>query len=335
VTTLQSGTPINVTISADRANIGISGLQRPDLIGSAPRLNCTQSPTNADLINCFDPSAFAMPAQYTFGNAQRNVLRGPKASITDLSMMKNVPIGGTVRLHPRGDLQRVQYRQLRQPQPGVRFRDVRPYQRDQHHVSEHAAGPAGSKIALLRLLCRAATACEAVLTWAGKNRPLPNEQEASMSNTSRRSFIRRGAAAAAAVTAGAVPTTVAAQAEKAVKKVHYRNGRKPEKTPLFSGTVSYGNLLFIAGIGAHFEGGIEAHTKHVLDQIQEQLVSAGSSMEKVLKCNVYLNDLKDYAGMNEVFQGRFGAEPPVRTTIAAAGGIPGNSLVEIDVIAVI
>jgi enamine deaminase RidA (YjgF/YER057c/UK114 family) len=55
-------------------------------------------------------------------------------------------------------------------------------------------------------------------------------------------------------------------------------------------------------------------------------------MEKVLKCNVYLNDLKNYAGMNEVFQGKFGPEPPVRTTIAS-GGIPGNSLVEIDVIA--
>jgi enamine deaminase RidA (YjgF/YER057c/UK114 family) len=56
-------------------------------------------------------------------------------------------------------------------------------------------------------------------------------------------------------------------------------------------------------------------------------------MEKVLKVNVYLNDLKDYDGMNEVYRGRFGAEPPVRTTIAAAGGIPGNSLVEIDCIA--
>jgi enamine deaminase RidA (YjgF/YER057c/UK114 family) len=37
--------------------------------------------------------------------------------------------------------------------------------------------------------------------------------------------------------------------------------------------------------------------------------------------------------MNEVYDGSFGDEPPVRTTIAAAGGIPGNSLVEIDVIA--
>jgi len=156
-----------------------------------------------------------------------------------------------------------------------------------------------------------------------------------MQKTNRRSFIRRGVTAAAGVTAVAIPTTAAAQTEKPVKKVHYRNGKKPEKTPLFNGTVSYGNLLFIAGVGYHTEGDIKVHTKGVLDQIQQQLESVGSSMEKVVKCNVYLNDLKDYAGMNEMFQGRFGAEPPVRTTIAAAGGIPGNSLVEIDVIAVI
>jgi 2-iminobutanoate/2-iminopropanoate deaminase len=151
-----------------------------------------------------------------------------------------------------------------------------------------------------------------------------------MNKTNRRSFIGSGVAMAAAATAAVVPAS--AQGQPA-KKVHYRNGRKPDKPPLFNGTVSYGNLVFIAGIGAHFEGDIKAHTKHVLDQIQQQLESAGSSMEKVLKCNVYLNDLKDYAGMNEMFQGRFGPEPPVRTTIAAAGGIPGNSLVEIDVIA--
>lgn len=128
----------------------------------------------------------------------------------------------------------------------------------------------------------------------------------------------------------------AAQAQSGpAKKVHYRGGKKPAKTPLFSGAVSYGNLLFIAGKGAHFDGDIKAHTKHVLDEIQKELENAGSSMEKVLKCNVYLNDLNDYKAMNEVFLGRFGPEPPVRTTIAAAGGIPGNSLVEIDVIAYI
>jgi len=156
-----------------------------------------------------------------------------------------------------------------------------------------------------------------------------------MNTTNRRSFIRRGVTAAAGVTAVAIPAKASAQTEKPVKKVHYRNGKKPDKTPLFNGTVSYGNLLFIAGVGYHTEGDIKVHTKGVLDQIQQQLESVGSSMEKVVKCNVYLNDLKDYAGMNEMFQGRFGAEPPVRTTIAAAGGIPGNSLVEIDVIAYI
>jgi len=156
-----------------------------------------------------------------------------------------------------------------------------------------------------------------------------------MAKSNRRHFLTKASAVAAAA---AVPSAARAQgttmsAARPVKKVYWPGGKRPEKTPLFSGVVSTGNLVFIAGIGAHFEGDIKAHTKHVLDQIQDQLASVGSSMEKVLKCNVYLNDLKDYAGMNEMFQGRFGAEPPVRTTIAAAGGIPGNSLVEIDVIA--
>jgi 2-iminobutanoate/2-iminopropanoate deaminase len=140
---------------------------------------------------------------------------------------------------------------------------------------------------------------------------------------------------AALVAASSVVGAAKAEAkEKGKKKVYYREG-KPEKTPLFSGAVSFGNLLFIAGKGAHFPGDIAAHTKHVLDEIEKELTNAGSSMEKVLKVNVYLNDLKDYAGMNEVYQGRFGSEPPVRTTIAPAGGVPGNSLVEIDCIAYI
>jgi enamine deaminase RidA (YjgF/YER057c/UK114 family) len=139
---------------------------------------------------------------------------------------------------------------------------------------------------------------------------------------------------AGALIGPAVPAAAAAETGP-TKKVHWRGGKKPAKPPLFSGAVSYGNLLFIAGKGAHFEGDIKAHTQKVLDEVEAELVAAGSSMNKVLKCNVYLNDLKDYAGMNEVFRGRFGDEPPVRTTIAAAGGIPGNSLVEIDVIAYI
>ena len=104
VTTVQSGMPINVTISADRANIGITNLQRPDLIGAVPEMNCQESPNSRDLINCFDPSAFAMPAQFTFGSAPRNVLRGPKAMITDLSLVKNFPVGGNARFQFRAEI---------------------------------------------------------------------------------------------------------------------------------------------------------------------------------------------------------------------------------------
>jgi 2-iminobutanoate/2-iminopropanoate deaminase len=153
-----------------------------------------------------------------------------------------------------------------------------------------------------------------------------------MSTSNRRNFIGKGAAAAAGVgAAAAVPASAKAKTEK---KVFYADGKKPEKPSLFSRAVSYGNLLFISGIGAHFEGDIKAHTKHVLDEIEKALTDCGSSMEKVLKCSVFLADLKDYDGMNEVFRGRFGAEPPVRTTVSVAG-VPGKSLVEMDVIAYI
>jgi len=110
-----------------------------------------------------------------------------------------------------------------------------------------------------------------------------------------------------------------------------------QDVPLFSGNTKFGNLLFIAGKGAHvapFE--IKAHTEIVLQELEKELKAAGSSMEKVLKVNVYLNDIADYKGMNEVFKGRFGAKPPVRTTVAVAkGGVPGDSLVEMDCIAYI
>jgi 2-iminobutanoate/2-iminopropanoate deaminase len=151
--------------------------------------------------------------------------------------------------------------------------------------------------------------------------------------SNRRKFLTKSTAVAAAVALPAAAQAQTTAGEKPVKKVIWPSGKAPEKPPLFSGIVTFGNMVFIAGIGAHFEGDITAHTKHVLDEIEKRLLSVGSSMNKVLKVNVYLNDLKDYAAMNEAYMGRFGAEPPVRTTIAAAGGIPGNSLVEIDCIA--
>ena len=149
-----------------------------------------------------------------------------------------------------------------------------------------------------------------------------------MKKTHRRRFLTTGVSAAAA-TGAAAPLAAQSRPER---KVHWPGDKRPDN-PLFSPLVTYGNLVFVAGKGAHFEGDIKAHTDHALNTIEAELKRAGSSMDQVMKCNVYLHDLSDYKGMNEVFRGRFGENPPVRTTVATYGGVPGNSLVEIDVIA--
>ena len=147
----------------------------------------------------------------------------------------------------------------------------------------------------------------------------------------RRSLIKKLFGSLVAVTGFGIAANAKSNAgdEKETGNIEY-----DQDVPLFSGHTILGNLVFIAGKGAHFEGDIVAHTDHVLKELEKELILAGSSMEKVLKVTVYLNDIADYQGMNEVYKGRFGKNPPVRTTVAVMkGGVPGNSLVEIDCIA--
>lgn len=151
-----------------------------------------------------------------------------------------------------------------------------------------------------------------------------------MSIEKRRSLLKKLFASAAGVigigTAAKANEAVAPEKEVGDVVMH-------QDVPLFSGHTKFNNLVFVAGKGAHFDGDITAHTKHVLDEVEKELKKAGSSMEKVLKVNVYLHDLNDYKAMNEAYRGRFGNKPPVRTTVAVYGGVPGDSLVEIDCIA--
>lgn len=148
--------------------------------------------------------------------------------------------------------------------------------------------------------------------------------------TERRSVIKRLFASALGV---AGVSSIAKAGSSSVPEKQVFNVTTEQDVPLFSGSTKYNGLVFVAGKGAHFEGDIAAHTEHVLKELEEELKKAGSSMEKVLKVNVYLADLGDYAKMNEVYKGKFGSKPPVRTTVATYGGVPGNSLVEMDCIA--
>ena len=152
-----------------------------------------------------------------------------------------------------------------------------------------------------------------------------------MEKKSRRNLINAGAAAAAGATLLAGATKADAQ-----PKLEKRSPYPDAKPSMYSRAVAYGNMLFLSGVGYHKPGTIEDHTRGVLEEIEKNLVEAGSSLQKCLKVNVYLNDLKDYDRMNAVYRSfNWGDVAPVRTTVAPAAGIPGNLLIEIDCIAYI
>jgi enamine deaminase RidA (YjgF/YER057c/UK114 family) len=150
-----------------------------------------------------------------------------------------------------------------------------------------------------------------------------------MDKKSRRGLLTKTAAAAAGATLLAKPAAAQAKMEK-------RSPYPDAKPSMYSRAVAYGNMLFLSGVGYHKPGTIEDHTRGVLQEIEKNLAEAGSSLQKCLKVNVYLSDLKDYDRMNAVYRTfNWGDIAPVRTTVAPAAGIPGNSLIEIDCIAYI
>lgn len=109
-----------------------------------------------------------------------------------------------------------------------------------------------------------------------------------------------------------------------------------QDVPLFSGYKRFGNLVFVSGRGDRLNGDIKVHTDNVIKVIEAELIKAGSSLNKVLKVNVYLDTLDDFEAMNEVYRGRFGNNPPVRTTVAVTGGLPpADAYIQMDCIAYI
>jgi len=134
----------------------------------------------------------------------------------------------------------------------------------------------------------------------------------------------------------------AAVATLAVQEAHAQTGRavkkdatgKPATQFPFTPVVSFGNLLFISGIGCRIEGTIEEETKWVLDEIEKNLVASGSSLDKVLKVNVFLEDIKEFDRMNSVYKTRkWGSVFPARNTVQPAALPAGDHGLAIDCIA--
>jgi len=103
IVTIRSGLPFNVSTGTDTANTASSGTYRPNLV-KTPTADCTRS----HLVGCIDPTAFSIadlypanPNTYAYGNAGRNLLRGPGLSEVNFSMAKNFPIGERARFQFR------------------------------------------------------------------------------------------------------------------------------------------------------------------------------------------------------------------------------------------
>ena len=107
----------------------------------------------------------------------------------------------------------------------------------------------------------------------------------------------------------------------------------------YSQAIRSGNLVFVSGqipldpaTGKVVDGGIDLQTERVLKNLAAVLGEAGSSLDKVLKTTVYLRDLADFGGMNEVYAKFFGETPPARATVEVAR-LPRDVSIEIDLIA--
>jgi len=108
----------------------------------------------------------------------------------------------------------------------------------------------------------------------------------------------------------------------------------------FSSAVRVDNLLFLSGAlgydreaGALVEGGIQPETRKTLENISQTLETFGSSMDKVVKCTVFLADMSEWAAMNEVYT-TFFPNKPARSALGA-NGLALNARTEIECIAVV
>lgn len=114
--------------------------------------------------------------------------------------------------------------------------------------------------------------------------------------------------------------------------------KAPKALGAYSQGTEFGSLVFSSGQiplnakGDIVSGDIKEQTKQVLENLKAILEAAGSSLDKVLKVTVFLKELSDFEGMNEVYRLYFGDSKPARSTVQVAG-LPKNVKLEIDLIA--
>jgi 2-iminobutanoate/2-iminopropanoate deaminase len=109
----------------------------------------------------------------------------------------------------------------------------------------------------------------------------------------------------------------------------------------YSQAIKANGLVFVSGQLSLRPGGKElspgdigAQTEQVFANLRAILEEAGSSLDRLVKTTVFLQDLTDFAGMNEVYAKHVGDHPPARSTVEVAK-LPSGALVEIEAIALV
>ena len=116
--------------------------------------------------------------------------------------------------------------------------------------------------------------------------------------------------------------------------------KAPKAIGPYSQAIKFGNILFISGqvpvnpATVELTGDIKVQTRQVLENIKSILAAAGASASDVVKTTVFLQNLDDFAAMNEIYGAYFPKEAPARSTVEVAR-IPRGALIEIEAIAVI
>ena len=107
----------------------------------------------------------------------------------------------------------------------------------------------------------------------------------------------------------------------------------------YSPAVRVGNLLFLSGQIGRVPGGgladttVAGQTRQALENVRALLELAGSSLDRVAKCTVFLADIRDYGVMNQAYSAVFTTDPPARSAVAVSG-LPAGAKVEIECIAI-
>jgi 2-iminobutanoate/2-iminopropanoate deaminase len=146
--------------------------------------------------------------------------------------------------------------------------------------------------------------------------------------------------AADPATAAGDPVAAGDAVFETAQRIRIETDRAPAAIGPYSQAVLAGSTLYLAGqialdpaSGELVEGGIEAETRRVMDNLGAVLEAAGFDFDQVVQSQVFLVDLDDFAAMNEIYAGYFGEVPPARATVEVAG-LPRGARVEILLTAV-